>query len=180
MPGVALSHSERVVIEVGIGAGRSNPVIAAELGRPPCTIGREINRNGGRAKYRADKADRRAKRERCRPKQSRLEADPDLAVYVAGRLELLDSPMTIAIELARGIHGRAGLISHECIYQAIYQRRGLDSDIRRCLHLGRRRRKHRNTNCDKHSTHSLGDYRRIADRPKSPMSEPSSVTSKAT
>ncbi len=34
MPGVALSHSERTVIEVGICAGRSNPVIAAELDRP--------------------------------------------------------------------------------------------------------------------------------------------------
>ncbi len=57
--------------------------------------------------------------------QSRLEADPDLAVYVAGRLTLLDSPMTIAIQLARGTHGLVAFISHECIYQAIYQRRGL-------------------------------------------------------
>ncbi len=57
-------------------------------------------------------------------------------------------------------------ISHECIYQAIYQRRGLDRDIRRCLHLGRRRRKHRNNNRDKHHTHPLGNYRPIADRPQ--------------
>lgn len=166
MPGVALSHSERLVIEVGIAAGRSNPMIAAELDRPACTIRREINRNGGRTKYAADKADRRAKRKRCRPKQSRLEADPDLAAYVAGRLQLLDSPMTISIELARGVHGREALISHECIYQAIYQRRGLDRDIRRCLHLRHRRRKHRNTNCGNAHTHSLGNYQPIADRPQ--------------
>ena len=57
MPGVALSHSEHVVIEVGVCAGRSNPVIAAELDRPACTIRHEIVRNGGRAKYTADRAD---------------------------------------------------------------------------------------------------------------------------
>jgi len=165
MPGVALSHSERVVIQVGIAAGRSSPKIAVELDRPPCTVRREIGRNGGRAKYTADAAQDRAKRERRRPKPSRLEADPDLAAYVAGRLKLLDSPMTISIELARGIHGREELVSHECIYQAIYQRRGLDRDARRCLHLRRRRRKHRNTSCDKHHTHPLGNYQPIADRP---------------
>ena len=65
-------------------------VIVAELDRPACTIRREIVRNGGRAKYTADRADRRAKRERCRPKQSRSEADPDLGVYVAGRLGVSD------------------------------------------------------------------------------------------
>lgn len=166
MPGIALSRSERAVIEVGIGAGRSSPVIAAELGRPVCTIRREINRNGGRAKYTADRADRRAQRERRRPKLSRLEADRGLAVYVADRLMLLDSPMTISIELARGTHGLVGSISHECIYQAIYQQRGLDRDSRRCLHLRRRRRKHRNTNRDKHHTHPLGSFRPIAERPQ--------------
>ncbi len=165
MPGTALSLTERVVIEVGIAVGRSASLIADELDRAPSTVRREIDRNGGRAGYSADQAQRRAERQRRRPKQSRLEADPELAVYVAERLELRDSPMTISIELARGVHGRVASISHECIYRAVYERRGLDRHARQCLHLRRRRRKHRNTSCDKYVTHPLGDFRPIGERP---------------
>jgi len=166
MPGEALVESERVVIEIGIRAGRENQQIANELGRDPSTIFREIKRNGGRDHYDAERAQRRADKQRKRPKQSRLEADPDLAAYVAERLGLRDSPMTISIELARGVHGVIALISHECIYQAVYNKRGLDRDVRRCLHLRRRRRKHRNAVCDKYYSHPLGDYPTIHDRPE--------------
>ncbi|MDW3216252.1 MAG: IS30 family transposase [Ilumatobacteraceae bacterium] len=168
MPGEALVESERVVIEIGIRAGRKNLQIATELGRDPSTISREIERNGGRDGYDAERAQRRADKKRKRPK-SRLEADPDLGVYVADRLGLRDSPMTISIELARGVHGVVASISHECIYQAIYNKRGLDRHARRCLHLRRRRRRrrnHRNTVCDKYYSHPLGDYPTIHNRPE--------------
>lgn len=163
LSGRALLLEEREVISVGIACGRSVAEIAEELGRDPSTVRREIARNGGRAKYSAVSAQRRAGRLRARPKQSKLEADPALAGYVAERLGLLDSPMTISIELASGLHGTTGSISHECIYQSIYRRRGLDADARCGLHLQRRRRKHR---CQQPSRfHSLQDYRPIAQRP---------------
>src|SRR6478735_3260119 len=43
-------------------------LIAAQLGRAPSTISREVGRNSGRRKYRAANADERAWRWACRPK----------------------------------------------------------------------------------------------------------------
>jgi IS30 family transposase len=163
MSGRALSLEEREVIAVGIAAGRSAIETAVELGRDPSTVRREIARHGGRRCYSAVRADRQACRSRARPKQSRLEADPLLARHVAERLALRDSPMTIAIELAAGINDVTASISHECIYQAIYQRRGLGADAHHGLHLRRRRRKHRNM--QRPLSHSLQDFRPIAERP---------------
>lgn len=163
MSGRALSLEEREVIAVGIAAGRSVIETAAELGRDPSTVRREIARHGGSAEYSAVRADRRACQSRARPKKSRLETDPVLARYIAERLALRDSPMTIAIELARGTNNMTASISHECIYQAIYQRRGLSAEAHRGLHLRRRRRKHRST--QRPLSHSLQDFRPIADRP---------------
>ena len=141
MPGEALTRHEREVIKAGIRAGRSNSAIARELDRAPSTIGREITRNRGRSNYDAERAEKQAVQNRRRPKQARLEADPELAVYIAERLQLRDSPTTISIELKRQVHGRQALISPECIYQAIYNKRGLDKHARNCLHLRRRKRK---------------------------------------
>lgn len=72
--------------------------------------------------------------------------------------------MTISIELARGVYGITARISHETIYQAIYTQRGITAPGRECLHLKRRRRKHRHTK-QQHTTHSLGTYRPISERP---------------
>lgn len=165
MSGRALSLEEREVIAVGIAVGRSAMETARELGRDPSTVRREIARHGGATKYSAVTADRRACRSRRRPKQSRLEANPALAGYVAERLALRDSPMTISIELARGTNKMTASISHECIYQAIYQRRGLSADARNGLHLRRRKRKHRNTRQRATWSHSLQGFRPICERP---------------
>ncbi len=73
--------------------------------------------------------------------------------------------MTISIELARGIHGIVGSVSHETIYQCAYRRRGLDVDTRQCLHLQRRRRRHRNQPPRSSWAHSLGSFTPIHDRP---------------
>lgn len=164
MSGRALSLEEREVIAVGIAAGRTTLAIAHELGRDPSTIRREIARHGGVGDYSAVRADRRACQSRARPKQSRLEADPVLARYIAQRLVLRDSPMTISIELARGTNHITAAISHECIYQAIYQRRGLSPDARNGLHLRRRRRKRRDE--QRPFAHSLGEFTPISERPE--------------
>lgn len=162
---VPLSMEDREEIGLGIERGESGRQIAAVLGRDPSVVNREIARNGGRRRYRATRAHRRAARLRCRPKLTRLESDPELAVYVAERLRLKDSPMTIAIELARGVHGVIGSISHETIYQCAYRRRGLDVDTRQCFHLKRRRRRHRNEPDRSSWAHSLGSFTPILERP---------------
>ena len=56
----SLSLSEREEISRGVVAGQSLRSIAASLGRAASTVSREIIRNGGRRRYRANKADQAA------------------------------------------------------------------------------------------------------------------------
>jgi IS30 family transposase len=159
-----LSLSEREEIRVGIERAETDSEIGRRLGRPRCTIGREIARNGGRVRYRATRAQKRADKQRRRPKISALAADPVLAAHVTARLEAKDSPMTISIELARGVWGLVASISHEAIYQAIQAKgaRGLRAGLHLCLHRRRSYRKHHHTAT---KDTPLGVFNVIASRP---------------
>jgi IS30 family transposase len=80
---------------------------------------------------------------RKRPRRRLFEQRPDLAAHVAARLAAKDSPMTIAVELANGVHcDIVGTVSHETIYREIYDthRRCLPYDAFRCLHRRHRQR----------------------------------------
>ena len=57
---LSLTLAEREEISRGLVAGNSIRSIAASLGRAPSTVSREVNRNGGRRRYRANKADQAA------------------------------------------------------------------------------------------------------------------------
>jgi IS30 family transposase len=167
MPANPLTVLEREEIRAAIERGDTDGCVGALLGRHRCTINTEINRNGGRGTYCAVAAQRRADTQRKRPKLAKLVAEPQLAAYVAERLKVKDSPMTISIELARGVHGVVGSISHECIYQAIYAqgRGGLAVGSHVGLHRKRRCRKHRKDGSSPASTHSLGEFNLITSRP---------------
>ena len=52
-----LSADEREEISRGVAAGEGCRAIARRLGRSPSTISRELARNGGRRRYRAQTAD---------------------------------------------------------------------------------------------------------------------------
>ena len=131
MAGVELDVGEREEIRVGLAAGESLRQIARRLGRCASTVCREVARNGGRGRYQAAAAQRRADRQRRRPKPTRFETDAELARRVAQRLAAKDSPMTIA---------RREGVSHETIYQAIYAAggRGLPCGLHHHLHHRRR------------------------------------------
>lgn len=91
-----LSLDEREEISRGLVAGHSMRWIAAELGRSPSTISREIRRNDGRRGYRANKADRAAWERAKRPKTCKLVENPALTRVVTGKLQLQWSPEQIA------------------------------------------------------------------------------------
>ena len=55
-----LSLAEREEISRGLAGCLSLRTIAAQLGRSPSTVSREVNRNGGRHSYRASQADQAA------------------------------------------------------------------------------------------------------------------------
>jgi hypothetical protein len=68
----ALTLCEREEISRGVFAGQSRRSIATTLGRARSTVSREINRNGGRRRYRASKADQCAWERAHRPKTCKL------------------------------------------------------------------------------------------------------------
>ena len=97
----ALTLAEREEISRGVVAGQSMRSIAAQLGRAPSTISREIKRNGGQEGYRASQADQAAWDRGCRPKTCKLAQNRALARLVAGKLRLQWSPEQIAGWLKR-------------------------------------------------------------------------------
>jgi IS30 family transposase len=135
-----LSLAEREEISRGLAAGRSLRVIAAELGRAPSTISREVAGNGGRPAYRATVADQGAWATATRPKRCKLAASPVLAGIVAAKLQRRWSPQQIAGWLKRTYPDDPGMhVSHESIYRTLFvQSRGaLRKELTAYLRTGR-------------------------------------------
>ena len=90
-----LSMVEREEISRGVAAGEPCRQIAARLGRAPSTVSRELARNGGRHRYRAQAADVAAFRRALRPKPAKLILEPRLRAVVEAKLALRWSPQQI-------------------------------------------------------------------------------------
>lgn len=123
----SLQTFEREEISRGLAAGSSIQKIARSVGRSPSTISREINRNGGRHRYRATKADERAWHQALRPKTCLLARNRRLRETVAEKLACQWSPAQISgwlrIEYDDDEAMRA---SHETIYKSLFiQARGV-------------------------------------------------------
>jgi IS30 family transposase len=157
---VELTLAEREEISRGVVAGRSFRSIAASLGRAPSTVSREINRNGGRGRYRASQADQAAWDRGRRPKTCKLAQKHALARIVAMKLQLEWSPRQIAGWLKRTYpDDETCQVSHETIYRTLFiQARGA---LRKELlqHLGRTRGMRRS----RHHTQKTADHGRITD-----------------
>jgi IS30 family transposase len=139
-----LSLAEREEISRGLAAGQSVRAIARGLARSPSTVCREVAANGGRERYRACAADRRAVRQLRRPKPAKLAACPRLREVVEGKLELRWSPQQIAAWLKLSYPDDQEMrVSHETIYLSLFvQARGaLRKELFRCLRTGRARRR---------------------------------------
>jgi IS30 family transposase len=139
-PASSLSAAEREEISRGVAAGDSCRAIASRLGRAPSTVSRELARNSGRCRYRAQRADAAAYRRAARPKASKLALEPRLRAAVEAKLTLRWSPEQIAGWLQVTYPDDPTMrISHETIYLSLYiRRRGtLPGELRRCLRTGR-------------------------------------------
>jgi IS30 family transposase len=141
-----LTVAEREEISRGIARGDSDREIGRLLGRSHTTIGREIDRCGGRRRYRAHFADEEAWLRARRPKQTKLARCPELRRIVAERLREEHSPQQIAGWLRREHPDNEAMqVSHETIYRSLYvQSRGeLRRELTRHLRTGRQRRQPR-------------------------------------
>jgi IS30 family transposase len=87
-----LSEREREEISRGLARGDGFRAIAGAVGRSHTTVAREVNRNGGRAGYRAHDADEAAWRRARRPRCSKLAVNSCLRAIVADKLALRWSP----------------------------------------------------------------------------------------
>lgn len=147
-----LSEADRIHIADRLREKATVRAIAAELGRSPSTISREVrrNRHTGNGQYRPHAAQARADARRPRPKPRKISQNPELRAAVQAGLDQRWSPEQICQALRRTFPDRPEMhVVHETVYQALYvQGRGeLRRELAGALRSGRaRRRPHRQAN----------------------------------
>lgn len=165
-----LSSSEREEISRGISAGLTLTQIADSIGRSTSTISREVSRNGGRSRYRANVADRRAWTQSKRPKKCLLALNESLRAAVAEKLSVDWSPEQVAGWLKRQFPDDKSMhVSHETIYRSLFiQARGvLKKELVKHLRSRRGMRRSRHSSSEEaESRTSISDLVSIRARPK--------------
>jgi len=141
--GYRLSVLERGAIQNGCRAGFTLTAIATLIGKSTSTVSREVKANGGRVRYRAERAQLGAEQRGRRPKATKLETNAALRDRVQAGLEAYLSPEQIAGELRREFPEDLEMqVHHETIYRELFvQGRGaLRTELRQSLRSGRARR----------------------------------------
>ena len=117
-----LSEHERIRIADLLAAGLAVRRIAAELGRAPSTISREIRRNSDQdGRYRPHHAEHAARVRACKPRKRRVATDGVLANSIGRLLAKRWSPEQVAHELRElFVDQPLRWLCKESIYQAIY------------------------------------------------------------
>jgi transposase, IS30 family len=161
----------REEIALGLSRGWSIRRIAAGLGRAPSTIAREVNRNGGRERYRGVSAHRATCERGRRPKPTVFQQQPVLAAVVERWLQLEQwSPAQISARLRDEFPDDPTMrVSPETIYQAlyVYGRGGLRTELAAHLRSGRtQRRPHTVTARNRRAASPIPDLVSIAERPE--------------
>ncbi|MFG2919154.1 IS30 family transposase [Kitasatospora sp. NPDC048298] len=155
-PSRYLREDERIHIADRLREKATIRQIAAELGRSPSTVSREIRRNrtdGARGQwhYRPHAAQARSDARRPRPKPRKILSNPELWDAVQAMLDERWSPEQICHALRAQFPDRPEMhVVPETVYQALYvQGRGqLRRELAGALRSGRARRKpQRQANC---------------------------------
>lgn len=132
-----LTQSERYQIYVLKRQGVSLALIAAELLRSPSTISRELKRNAPPLAYNPELAHMQA-RVRQTQRRNALQFSAQQWAHVHAYLRLDLSPQQCS---GRLLLEHALQISHECIYQHVYQDKAQGGDLVRLLRCQKLRKK---------------------------------------
>jgi IS30 family transposase len=120
---IRLTLNEREKISQGLWRGETFRSIAQRIGRPECTVSREIKRNIRKKlrSYHGAQAHERASKRSIRGRPKKLDINDGLRLYVEEKLRLQWSPEEIAkrmkLEYPKDMSMR---VSHETIYQYLY------------------------------------------------------------
>ena len=141
-----LTEEDRIEIYAMKQAGKQQNRIADKLGVHPSTISRELARNTGLRGYRPKQAQQKAIHRRFTARKA-VKMTPETIDYIEYKLHQEHSPEQIAerMKLDPGWHGPT--VSHERIYQHIWQDKAQGGTLYKHLRIGgtKQRRKRRNS-----------------------------------
>jgi IS30 family transposase len=169
---VRLTHIDREEISRGLASGESMTKIAQKIERSTSTISNEVGKNGGGTGYRANLAERRARRKATSRKlgHRKLGKNPVLLAEVVFGLMSRWSPNQIAKTLRSTYPERQDMqLSPETIYQYIYvlPRGSLKAELIKSLRQERKYRRKRKTKMSKETEMrgKIADMLSIEERP---------------
>ena len=141
-----LTDEDRIEMYAMKQAGKKQNEIAAELGVNPSTISRELTRNAGLRGYRPKQAQQKTLHRRFTARKA-VKMTPETIDHIESKLAKEHSPEQIAerMKLDPGWHGPT--VSHERIYQHIWQDKAAGGKLYKNLRIAgtKQRRKRRNS-----------------------------------
>jgi IS30 family transposase len=141
-----LTEEDRIEIYAMKQAGKKQNKIAVKLDVNPSTISRELSRNAGLRGYRPKQAQQKTLHRRFTARKA-VKMTPETIDYIESKLREEHSPEQIAerMKLDPDCHGPA--VSHESIYQHIWQDKAQGGALYKHLRIGgtKQRRKRRNS-----------------------------------
>ena len=141
-----LTEEDRIDIYALKQAGKKQKQIAAHLGVSPSTISRELARNTGLKGYRPKQAHQFAL-ERRHTARKAVKMTPETITYIETRIRQEHSPEQIAQHMKRDPNWTGPSVSHERIYQHIWQDKAGEGTLHRHLRIvgTKKKRKRRNS-----------------------------------
>jgi IS30 family transposase len=141
-----LTEEDRIEIYAMKQAGKEQNKIAAKLGVHPSTVGRELHRNTGLRGYRPKQAQQKTLHRRFTARKA-VKMTPETIGHIESKLREQHSPEQIAERMKCDCPRHASAVSHERIYQHIWQDKAQGGALYKHLRIGgtKQRRKRRNS-----------------------------------
>ena len=141
-----LTEEDRIEIYAMKQAGKKQKEMASKLGVNPGTISRELKRNTGLRGYRPKQAHQKALQRRTKARKA-VKMTPKTIDYIEYKLSRQHSPEQISQRMKLDSRWSGPAVSHERIYQHIWQDKADGGQLYKHLRIvgTKRRRKRRNS-----------------------------------